>query len=69
MFCDQDDVWDNDKIKKLLDKIHSMEINNLKNNVVYCDAKVVDSKLNIISESFYKYAKLSYKGKKLYACH
>ena len=32
MFCDQDDVWDNDKIKKLLDKIHSMEINNLKNN-------------------------------------
>lgn len=66
MFCDQDDVWDNDKIKKLLDKIHSMEINNLKNNVVYCDAKVVDSKLNIISESFYKYAKLSYKGKKSY---
>lgn len=66
MFCDQDDVWNNDKIEKLLNKIHLMESNNLNNNVVYCDAKVVDYKLNTISESFYKYAKLSYKGKKSY---
>ena len=66
MFCDQDDVWDSDKIKKSLDKIHLMNANELKNNVVYCDARVVDSKLSIISDSFYKYAKLRYRGKKSY---
>ena len=61
MFCDQDDVWDKNKIEKLLLAVKSEEIKN--NNLpvlAYCDVKIVDSNLNVINNSL-----ISFSGKKL----
>lgn len=60
MFSDQDDIWLSDKIKMCLDKISDEEAQNGKNFplLVYTDLKVVDEKLNIISESFWKFKKI-----------
>ena len=54
MFCDQDDVWLEDKIKLSLDKIKKLENKYGKNTpiLVHTDLKVVNEKLDEISESF-----------------
>ncbi len=53
MFCDQDDVWINDKIEKLVIKFED----NAKNMpmLVYTDLKYVDKDLNIIKNSYFEY--------------
>lgn len=52
IFCDQDDVWEEEKIVKLLYKMQEEEKNNNKLPIlVYSDLKIVDEKLNIINES------------------
>lgn len=52
MFCDQDDVWDKDKIYKLLYFIKEKEKFNSDSSIlVYCDSYVTDQKLNIIEKS------------------
>jgi hypothetical protein len=53
MLCDQDDIWLPDKIDHTLKKMRQMEQTHGKQTplLVYTDLKVVDEKLDIISES------------------
>ena len=58
MFCDQDDIWLPTKIEDSYNKLIQIEEVD-KPALVCCDLKVVDSDLNTISNSFWKYMKLS----------
>lgn len=56
MFCDQDDVWLPDKIKRSVEAIKVLENGDFsKPALVYCDMKVVDADLKEIAPSFIKY--------------
>ena len=46
--CDQDDIWDKNKVKKMTDMLKKGY------HLVYCDLRVIDSEGNIISTSFHK---------------
>lgn len=67
MFCDQDDVWNKDKIEKTynkmkeLEKIYSKDIPLL----VHSDLKVVDNKIEVIAPSFWKYQSINPNKQKL----
>lgn len=51
MFCDQDDVWNADKVKRSLDLY--MERNcDFEPALIHTDLKVVDKDLNIINDSY-----------------
>jgi hypothetical protein len=56
MFCDQDDVWNNDKIEITLNEMKKNITNNGNDKpiLVCSDVEVVDDYLNIISSSFLK---------------
>lgn len=59
MFADQDDVWENNKISVLLDRILNENSQTTSTPLlVYCDLKVVDSDLNTIHPSFMEYSNL-----------
>jgi glycosyltransferase involved in cell wall biosynthesis len=60
MFCDQDDVWLDDKIAIMLDHLIKMEETHGKNVPIlgFSDLSVVDHDLSEISESFYVANKL-----------
>lgn len=60
MFCDQDDVWNRDKIEKTMHVMKRMERKYGLDMplLVYTDLKVVDDCLNPISESFRNYMNL-----------
>ena len=51
MFCDQDDVWVNDKIEKML-QVYNQECSKDMPSLVYCDMKVVDEQLFVLNKSF-----------------
>lgn len=53
MFCDQDDVWESDKIEKTLAKMQEMEqkFGDI-SLLVHTDLEVVNIKLNTINSSF-----------------
>jgi glycosyltransferase involved in cell wall biosynthesis len=55
MFCDQDDVWLNDKISLMLDNLLDLEARHGKDVPIlgFSDLSVVDYDLTEISESFY----------------
>jgi len=56
MFCDQDDVWNNDKIEKTLEEMKRLE-KLYGNNIpllVHTDLEVVDENLKTISSSMWK---------------
>ena len=56
MFCDQDDIWEKDKIEKTLNQMKSIEQKKPNTPIlVHSDLKVVDENLNIISDSLWKY--------------
>ena len=57
MFCDQDDAWLPDKIDKSLKAMQSAELSYGKNHplLVYTDLIVTNDKLNVVSNSYYKY--------------
>ncbi len=61
MFCDQDDVWLENKIELTLNKMKEME--NLYGEgtplLVFTDLKVVDEGLNLVSDSYFKFRNLS----------
>lgn len=61
MFCDQDDVWLQDKIEKSLEAINSIEQTAMAETplLVYSDTIVVDESLRELDKSY-----LSYSGKK-----
>jgi glycosyltransferase involved in cell wall biosynthesis len=54
MFCDQDDVWINNKIEVTLNGMKSAELISGEHTplLIHCDLKVVDESLNLINESF-----------------
>lgn len=56
MFSDQDDYWNKDKVELTLEKMKEMESKYGKDTplVVFTDAIVVDSKLNLIHRSFHR---------------
>jgi len=60
MFCDQDDLWDRDKIALTLAKMHSLEKTMGKETplLVHTDLRVVDRYLHPIAPSFWRYAHL-----------
>lgn len=56
MFCDQDDVWEREKIEKSYVKIQEIEKNHVDMPVlVHTDLKVVDAKLSAVYGSFWEY--------------
>lgn len=62
-FCDQDDVWLEDKLQKELSILKELEKNGQDGqtvpSLVWCDMKVVNDKLNVISKSFSLYSHLT----------
>ena len=63
MFCDQDDIWLNNKIELSLQKIKEIEKKNPSKAVlVFSDLIVVDNRLKVISKSFMKYTGLNPKN-------
>jgi len=60
MFCDQDDVWLENKVELTLEKMLDMEKQKPdKPILVHTDLKIADQNLNIISESMWRYQKLN----------
>lgn len=61
MLCDQDDIWLPQKIEKTINAMKKAEEENGKDTpiLVHTDLYVVDEKLNIISDSFINYQRLS----------
>ena len=60
MFCDQDDIWLDNKIELTINKLKELEDNDkIIPVIVHSDLIVVDSYLNLISGSFWKYSKIS----------
>ncbi|MCR4611262.1 MAG: glycosyltransferase family 2 protein [Lachnospiraceae bacterium] len=56
MFSDQDDVWLENKVEKLINEIERVTKNRTDTpTVVHSDMYVTDEKLNIISDSFIRY--------------
>jgi glycosyltransferase involved in cell wall biosynthesis len=60
-FCDQDDVWDPDKLLLQVSKIRELELGNGNSMpiLVHTDLVVVDDQMRVISESFWEYQHLS----------
>jgi len=60
MFCDQDDVWDSNKIEKTLAKMHDIE-KSLPDSpiLVNTDLKVVDEELKVLDNSMWNYQQIN----------
>lgn len=60
-FCDQDDVWEQEKLLRQFKLIREVEENvgRKKPLLIHCDLTVVDRNLRLISESLWKYQKLN----------
>lgn len=57
IFCDQDDVWNPDKVKRIVEYYSSQDMTQ---PILYhTDLRVVDQNLNIIHNSFLHYQKMS----------
>ncbi len=66
MFCDQDDVWENDKIEKTFIRMQKFENEFLGTPIlIHTDLQVVDEKLNILDNSFMNYQNIEAKKNKL----
>lgn len=57
MFCDQDDVWLSDKVERSIKKMWELERDNGADIplLVFTDLKIVDNKLNEISDSYFRF--------------
>ena len=58
MFCDQDDIWYQDKVGKTLSKMQMLEAGADIPAMVHTDLRVVDAQLHVINPSFWNYSKL-----------
>lgn len=56
MFCDQDDVWDSNKVELTLNAMRQAEENGNKPILVATDLRVVDEDLNLTSPSLKQHA-------------
>ena len=68
MFCDQDDIWLEDKIQITLKAMKELEKETQDKDIpllVHMDLRVVDENLNLISDSIFKYQKMDFKKDKL----
>lgn len=64
MFADQDDIWDERKVEVLIHRALCCPNSETSPLLLYSDLEVVDSNLNCISKSFYKYNRINpYKTK------
>ena len=68
MFADQDDVWNKNKIEVSLNSILKIEISEKfkKPILLHTDLEVVDTNLNQISSSFWKYQQMDVKNTNSY---
>lgn len=57
MFCDQDDYWHPDKMRKSLEKMQEIEKTGLP-AMVHTDLRVVDGNLKLMDSSFMHFSKL-----------
>lgn len=57
MFCDQDDVWHENKIERTLDEMHKMEEKHGRDVplLVFTDLSITDADLNIEARSFMRH--------------
>lgn len=62
MFCDQDDVWKNDKIAATIDKMWAMEqeYGDDMPILVHTDLEVVNENLSLVNKSMFEMQKLDY---------
>ena len=60
-FCDQDDIWDKNKVERQLAFIESLDLN--KPILIHSDMKVIDENNKLINDSFFEFNKLD-KNKK-----
>lgn len=59
LFCDQDDVWLDNHVLKFVEEYNSLsEIEKTKPVLIHSDLKIVDSKLSVISDSYFNYDRL-----------
>lgn len=58
MFCDQDDIWHRDKVRKTLRRMQELEAGTNVPAMVHTDLRVVDENLNLIDASFWRYSNL-----------
>lgn len=59
LFCDQDDVWTCDHVNAFVEKYNSFSNREKQSPILlYSDLKIVDTNLNIISDSFFYYKNL-----------
>lgn len=61
MFCDQDDIWESNKIEICINRIKRLESDYGSNLpiLIHTDLKVVDKNLNTIAESYRKYRSIN----------
>lgn len=57
MLCDQDDIWDENKILYSLEEMRRLEADEREERplLIFCNLEVVDEQLQTISDSFYRY--------------
>ena len=58
MFCDQDDIWYDNKISTVFNILKETNNDQKKPVLVFSDSKVVDQDLRIIHDSFWNYNKI-----------
>ena len=58
MFCDQDDIWHSDKVRKTLALMKKTETDEKVPALVHTDLRVVNGQLGEIAPSFLKYSRL-----------
>lgn len=65
MFCDQDDVWMEDKVSLTLNKMIELEKQYGKDKpiLIHTDLKVVNERLDVLNESFWNFMSLDPKRK------
>lgn len=58
MFCDQDDVWFDDKISTFMAHMHEVEVGTTVPALVFGDMVVTDQNLNVLASSFWAYQRI-----------
>lgn len=57
MFCDQDDIWEKDKLQRMMEHVPEEQDRPF---LMYCDMRVMDNGENLLSDSFCTYSGLEF---------